>query len=174
MKTLVYLTKFGNYSYLLVSSTKMFNYFLTLHRGQVEVERHGVNSEFMKGLKAHSKCDIKHAANIYLASTLSKTDQAIEVLDAIMLSSPGRTNFFSYQPVERERRERLTKKERTKLKANTVKLEKVCEDLGVEPSAVRSRFRRKGIECPGGRWAWPKSQIPDVIKQIKEIMNLKK
>lgn len=173
MATMVYLTRQGNYSYLLVSSTERFNYFLTLHKGQVEIERHGTKSEFMLGLRPHSKCGIKHAAKIYMTSTLPKTDQAMEVLDAIMLSSLDRVNFFSYQPVEREKRERLTKKERTRLKANTIKLEKICDDLGVEPSVVRSRFRRKGIERPGGKWAWPKSQVSEIIKQIKLLMHLK-
>lgn len=163
MQTLVYVTRQGRYSYLMVGKTSRFYYFLTLHDGEVRVERHGITSEFMAGLLPHSKCSIKHASQIYLRSTLPKTDQATEVLDAIQFSSPERTNFFSYQPEEREKRERPTRQERSIQKANMVTLEKICESAGMTTSVARGRLRNAGIEKPGARWSWPKNKASEII-----------
>lgn len=175
MQTFVYITKTGGYSYLLVCKSPTYNYFLTLHRGQVEVEKHGVHSEFMNTLKAYSRCDLKHAAEIYLKSTLPKTDEALEILDRIQFSPLDRSTFFDKVPVERERKKkvRLTKKEKITVKANTISLEKICEDLGISPSAVRARFRRAKTQKPGSKWAWPKSQVPEIMKMIKGLMKMK-
>ncbi len=171
LQTFVFVSVVGRYSYLRVGETDRSYYYLTLHNGIIDMEHHGKQSDFVtRGLKAHSKCDLRHAARIYMDSTLAKTDKAIEILDAILLSNQDRINFLPDQPKEREKRERLTKIEKSKLKANTISLEQLCEKLDVEPSRVRAAFRRHNFEKPGARWQWPKSQLTELLAKVKNLL----
>lgn len=170
MKTFLFITRQGRYSYLLVSESARYNYYLTLHKGQIELEKHGKESEFVKTLLPHSKCNLKHAAEIYLKSTLSKTDEAMEILDRIQFSTDDQTDFMLVKPVEREKKERLSKKERTQLKANQVTLEKLCRMNDWNPQSIRSMLRRAKVERPDGKWVWPKSKVPDIVAVIKGLL----
>lgn len=168
MKTLVYMSKQGRHSYILVGENQTHRYYLSLATGSIELEKHAKGSEFVKRqLVPYWKCDLRHVADIYWNSTLIKSDPAIQVLDEIRLSGPDRLNFLELVPAEKVK---PTKAERVKRKANQVSLEKICQELGVSTSRVRAAFRRVDFQKPGARWAWGKSQAALVKAKIKELL----
>lgn len=171
MRSLIYVTKQGRYSYALVGENQTHRYYLTLSKGSIELEKHGKHSEFVRGLIPYWKCDLKHFVEVYWSSTLVKSDEAIQVMDEIRLcQDPSQVNFLTLLPAEKVK---VTKAERVKRKANQVSLESICEKLKVPPSRVRAAFRRVDFQKPGARWEWGKSQAVEVTKKIKELLKLR-
>ncbi len=171
MQTLVFLTRHMRYSYLYVGETDRYKYFLTLQSGTIDLERHGQDSEFVKKeIVPYSRCSLKHAAKIYSTSTLGRTDKAAAVISAILKSKDSETRFIAPQVGKSGERERLSKQERSQLRANTLSLKQLAAQVGITSQHLRSLLRRSNLEKPGGRWAWPKSQSPALIKQIKNLM----
>lgn len=49
----------------------------------------------------------------------------------------------------------------------TVPLKKVCSEAGIDPRTAR-RILREDQERPSGRWAWPQSKVPAIIRLLKK------
>lgn len=165
------LYRLKTYSYILVRVGEKYNHYLRLHNGIIEVVRLGSESETVRDMKPYNKVDIKHAARVYRDSYLPKTDEAKQILKEILANKDDdRRNFiFDEGPDKKSKLEKPTKAERAQVKANMVTLEKICEDLDLVPSRVRSAFRRHDIKKPGHGWTWPKSEYSQVVKMVKQL-----
>jgi hypothetical protein len=159
-------------TYLKVAGTEKYNYFVTMESGRIEVVRTKKSSQLMNELKPYNKYSLKHAAHIYLTSTLEKSEKAERMLKAILRNKDlTRTNFL--EGPDKDRIEKPTKTERLTEKANEVTLEQICQDIRLDPKKVRALFREHNVPKPGNRWTWEKSNRDNVIKQIKSMMSLK-
>ena len=171
MRTFVFLTYHLRNSYLYVGETDRYKYFLTLQSGAVDLERHGKDSDFVKNdIYPYGRCGLKHAARIYRSSHLEKTKKAQDMLDLIISSPDTQINFIHSQVGEKAEKERISKQERAQIKANTISLKQLASQVGITSQHLRSILRKNDFEKPGGRWSWPKSQFPLLVKQVKKLI----
>ena len=167
-RSFVYLL--DTYSHILVRSGSQYNHYLRLYNSIVEVVRFHKESDEVGKMRPYNKFPLKHAAQVYLETSLPKTDEAGAILQEILSSKEDdRTNFFpeSHQPVEK--REKPTKAERVINKANSVTLDQVAEGLDMTPQKLRHLLRDNEYPKPGSRWQWPKSQYEKLISEFKKF-----
>ena len=163
------------YTYLLVRTGERYNHYVTLNTGTMEVVRLGKDSEIVQRLRPYPKYSLKHAAEIYLRSTLIKTDEAVEVLDAILNNEDDeQINFLLEKKNHRDSKrgglEKPTKQERNIIRANMVSLDQICNELKIAPARARALLRKHDVKKPGASWSWEKSQYSQVLNMFRKML----
>lgn len=169
--TFVYLQ--GTYTHILINRGKLYNHYLRLYQGTVEIVRFHQESEEVLGMRPYNKYPLKHAARVYLETTLPKTDEAMDVLMRILASDTegDDLNFLPTTPAEVLKREKPTKTERMTNKANSVTLEQIAQDLNITPQHLRGILRNHDYKKPGARWQWPKTERERLMAQFKKFLH---
>lgn len=155
-------------TYLKVAENEKYVHFVTMANGQIELIRTPKHSQLVQDLVPYNKYSLKHAAQIYMGTTLEKTSKARRALMNILKSTDmTKTDFLPV--MEREKLNKPTRQERLTEKANEVTLEQICKATGRDSKVVRALFREHDIKKPGNRWTWPKGQRDKIEKLIKSL-----
>ena len=155
-------------TYLKVGENDKYVHFVTMESGQIELIRTPKHSQLINELVPYNKYSLKHAAQIYMGTTLEKTSKARRALQNILRSTDdSRTDFLPV--MERDKLNKPTRQERLQEKANEVTLEQICKASGRDSKVVRALFREHDIKKPGNRWTWPKGQRDKIEKLIKSL-----
>lgn len=166
-QSLVFLNHRRN-TFLLVGSGEKYHHFVTMQDGFIDTVRLGKHSQTVKDLLPYNKYSLKHAAEIYLNTTLEKTSKAKRILRIIMANKDdSRMNFLP--TAEKDKAEKPTRVERLVEKANEITLEQICKSINMDSKRARSLFRENNIKKPGQRWTWAKSEKDGIIKLIKSL-----
>lgn len=166
-QSLVYLNHRRN-TFLLVGSGEKYHHFVTMENGLIETKRLNKTSQELKDFIPYNKYSLKHAAEIYLNTTLEKTSKAKRILRIIMANKDElRMNFLPTS--EHEKAEKPTRVERIQEKANEITLEQICKSMSLDSKYVRSLFRNNDVKKPGQRWTWPKTERDGVVKLIRSL-----
>jgi hypothetical protein len=166
-QSLVFLNHRRN-TFLLVGTGEKYHHFVTMENGLIETKRLNKTSQAVKDLIPYNKYPLKHAAQIYLNTTLEKTSKAKRILRIIMANKDdSRMNFLPTS--EHEKAEKPTRVERIQEKANEITLEQICKSINMDSKRARSLFRDNNIQKPGQRWTWAKSERDRIVKLIKSL-----
>ena len=181
-----------------VKSAKRFNYYLTLHTGQVAVVKLEKN-ENLRELKPAPEADTTdRALQIFSTTDLKRTSMAERVIQAIRQNQPIEKLRLDDAPVGRSNElidpatlmkivgegalsvakksnkvEKSTEKSsrRSAVNSNVVSLKEICRSIDAEPRIVRRVLRgSKEFSKTEGRWEWPKDQSNKIAKLIQESM----
>lgn len=155
-------------TYLLVAEGEKYSHFVTMETGMIETKRVPKASQFVKELIPYNKCSLKHAAHVYMTSTLEKSSLAKSILQSILRNQDNSKVDFLPGNVK-EKAEVPTRQERTQEKANEITLEKICEDLKLNSKHIRAWFREHNVPKPSNRWTWPKSKRDEIVKLIRKL-----
>lgn len=158
----------NRYTYLLVGEGERYKHFVTMETGSIELRRAGKESQLVKDLIPYNKYSLRHAADVYLKTTLEKSSKAKRVLQNVIRNKDdSRTDFLLVS--EKGRAEKPTRLERLQDKANEITLEQVCKELKLDPKYVRALFRNNNVQKPGNRWTWQKTQKDQIVKLIRKL-----
>lgn len=166
-QSLVFLNHRRN-TFLLVGSGEKYHHFVTMENGLIDTKRLNKTSQEIKDFIPYNKFSLKHAAEIYLSTTLEKTEKAKRILRIIMANKDdSKTNFLPI--TEKDKAEKPTRVERLVEKANEVTLEQICKSMNLDSKRARSLFRENDIQKPGQRWTWAKTEKDRIVKLLKSL-----
>ena len=155
----------NNHTYTLFKRHNGKAHFLTIWQGQVQVERHGEESQLVQALQPVD-ADLEHAAEVYRRSMMSKTPDAARILLEILGEEP---------PKYRTRR---APKKRVRVDVQATGEEgmttvyDIAKALDVDPAKARRILRKSTLLPTDGRWQWKnKDDIQRAIQIVGTIDN---